>query len=176
MPIDRFELKPVDSSDLDRFRSVYLELGAPYGWSSRPSWSDRQWADRLDDPSVTPWLVAIDGHVAGVVELELHPEAVVELCAFGLLDDFVGRGFGGHLLTVAARRAWALSHADGAPTRRVWLHTSSYDHPHALANYEARGFRVVRRERRRHEVDPDVEMRARHRPGRNASGGSPSAS
>jgi hypothetical protein len=41
-----------------------------------------------------------------------------------------------------ARRAWE------AGARRVWLHTASLDHPNALANYLARGFRVYDTEER----------------------------
>ena len=44
----------------------------------------------------------------------------------------------------------------GAPTRRVWLHTASADHAHALPNYLARGFQVVRSEVRRKLV-PDED-------------------
>jgi hypothetical protein len=29
---------------------------------------------------------------------------------------------------------------------RVWLHTCTKDHPHALSNYQARGFQVFRTE------------------------------
>ena len=68
------------------------------------------------------------------------------------MPEFVGRGFGGHLLTLAAGLAWAAEHPDGTATRRVWLHTSSSDHPNALPNYQARGFRVVGSETRRKEV------------------------
>jgi len=46
----------------------------------------------------------------------------------------IGQGLGKHLLSCAVRDAWALR-----PTR-VWLHTCTLDHPHALSNYEARGF------------------------------------
>lgn len=54
------------------------------------------------------------------------------------------------MLTEAVRRAWDTVAADGIPTRRVWLHTSSLDHPHAMRNYTRRGFRpfnVLRRQR-----------------------------
>jgi GNAT superfamily N-acetyltransferase len=71
---------------------------------------------------------------------------------FGLVPEFVGRGFGGALLTFAVELAWDLE-AVGAPAiRRVWLHTSSRDHPHALRNYEARGFRPYRTEHGHREV------------------------
>jgi len=41
------------------------------------------------------------------------------------------------------RRAWQLP-----GTRRVWVHTCTQDHPHALANYRKRGFRVFKTQRR----------------------------
>lgn len=41
--------------------------------------------------------------------------------------------------TLATRLAWEAEHPDGTPTRRVWLQTSSRDHPHAKPNYERRG-------------------------------------
>ena len=55
---------------------------------------------------------------------------------FGLLSQFIGQGLGGHLLSQAVKRAWAW----GASS--VWLSTCSHDHPHALKNYLARGFRI----------------------------------
>src|SRR5438094_198572 len=59
----------------------------------------------------------------------------------GSLPEFTRRGFGKHLLTEAVRHAWA----EGA--RRVWLHTCTLDHPAALPNYVARGFRPFKTER-----------------------------
>jgi GNAT superfamily N-acetyltransferase len=52
----------------------------------------------------------------------------------------VGRGLGTLLLTRAVEEAWALG------TSRVWLHTSTLDHPAALPNYLKRGFKQVRTE------------------------------
>lgn len=59
----------------------------------------------------------------------------VEVAYFGLLPEWFGRGWGGWLLSVAVSTAWQQGAA------RVWLHTCTLDHPAALANYEARGFR-----------------------------------
>ena len=84
----------------------------------------------------------MDGELAGIVELEVQPAGDVEITIFGLVPELVGRGYGGHVLTLGLRRAWALPQADGSQTRRVWLHTSSRDHAHALANYRARGLEV----------------------------------
>jgi GNAT superfamily N-acetyltransferase len=58
--------------------------------------------------------------------------------------EFLGKGFGGALLTSGRRLAWQMVSPSGAPTKRVWVQTSSRDHPHALPNYEKRGFRTFR--------------------------------
>ena len=50
----------------------------------------------------------------------------------------IGKGIGGGMLSLAVREAWEIK-----GTQRVWLHTCSDDHPHALGNYEKRGFRLV---------------------------------
>ena len=82
----------------------------------------------------------MQGTPAGYFELARRDAGQVEIAMFGLLPPFIGRGVGGALLTAALRRAWE----EG--TRRVWLHTESSDHPHALANYQARGMRVYKTE------------------------------
>ena len=57
---------------------------------------------------------------------------------FGLLDAFIGKGLGAHMLTAAVEAAWA------AGARRVILDTCSLDHPRAFEHYVARGFRLYR--------------------------------
>lgn len=52
------------------------------------------------------------------------------------MPRFIGKGLGGALLTAAIERGWDMG------ARRVWVHTCSLDHPRALPNYYARGFRV----------------------------------
>jgi GNAT superfamily N-acetyltransferase len=101
---------------------------------------------------VQPWIARVGGEVAGMVELEVQRGGEVEIVVFGLVPEFVGKGFGSHLLTLGTRLAWEAEHPDGAPTRRVWLQTSSRDHPHARPNYERRGFHAFRTERRRREI------------------------
>lgn len=82
-----------------------------------------------------------------------QPEANVEIATFGLVPELVGRGLGGPALTLAVRLAWNQVNPDDlAPVRRVWLHTSSLDHPRALANYRARGFVPFWSRRNRREL------------------------
>jgi len=50
---------------------------------------------------------------------------------------------------------------DLGAVNRVWLHTSSFDHPHALPNYCNRGFRPFRVEHRPRELPTGPPQRCR---------------
>jgi RimJ/RimL family protein N-acetyltransferase len=152
LPPAPVDLERHHRASLPLLRSTYARIGAPHDWVTRPAWSDAQWEERLSRPGVQPWLARVGGEVAGMVELELQPGGDVGIVVFGLVPEFVGKGFGGHLLTLGTRLAWEAEHPDGTPTRRVWLLTSSRDHPHAKPNYQRRGFRAFRTEQRRREI------------------------
>lgn len=122
------------------WRALYDGVGGAYHWVDRRPWTDEQVAAYLDDPTVSLFVMTVDGEVTGYFELKQHPDDSVEIAYFGLLPGHQGRGLGAHLLTDAAERAWELEPA------RVWLHTSTLDHPAALANYLSRGFSIVSRE------------------------------
>jgi GNAT superfamily N-acetyltransferase len=79
------------------------------------------------------------GTPAGYFELE-KDKGNVEIAYFGLLPQFIGQGIGGYLLTRAVEQAWQMS------AERVWVHTYTLDHPNALSNYQARGFRIFKQE------------------------------
>jgi GNAT superfamily N-acetyltransferase len=146
------EMEELDRGSAPLLRSTYARIGAPHGWISRSDWSDGQWKEWLNRPSVRAWVARVGDDVVGMVELEVQPGGNVEIVVLGLAPEFVAKGFGGHLLTLATQLAWEAMSTDGTPTRRVWLHTSSRDHPHAKPNYERRGFRPFRTEHRQREV------------------------
>jgi GNAT superfamily N-acetyltransferase len=77
----------------------------------------------------------------GYFELESQAGGNVEISYFGLLPESIGKGLGGALLSAAVEGAWKLP-----DTRRVWVHTCTHDHEHALANYLKRGFRIFKTE------------------------------
>jgi ribosomal protein S18 acetylase RimI-like enzyme len=124
-------------------RFLYQAVGGPWYWTDRLGWTRERWLAHLDRPEVETWVALAGGTPAGYAELEEQPGGQVEIAYFGLLPQFTGQGIGGHLLTEAVARAWdrEAAHPDRRATR-VWVHTCSLDGPHALANYQARGFRV----------------------------------
>lgn len=142
--LGELKLEHLGANDLELYRSTCLAIGEPHDWR----WRDVDWRVRLESPDIESCLARVTGDIAGLLELEFQGKGDVEITVMGLVPEFIDRGIGGALLTRAVQRAWSAPRRDGGATTRVWLHTSTHDHPHALANYERRGFRAFRREER----------------------------
>jgi GNAT superfamily N-acetyltransferase len=121
---------------------LQARIGAPHGWGSavRTAEGWERWFAKCPDRVF--WRFSYEDEPAGLLSCDLHPGDEVEIDAFGLVPEFVGRGLGGYALTLAVQQAWDL--APGVT--RVWLHTSSHDHPAALPNYLRRGFTAFKTE------------------------------
>jgi len=146
------DLRPARSADLAArvervegcpasfYRYLYAEVGRAYRWLDRLQWTDEEIRTHLANPAVSLWVLTVRAAPAGYFELKAAPDGSVEIAYFGLLPEFIGRGYGKHLLTEAVERAFSLG------ARRVWLHTCSLDDAAALPNYVSRGFRPFREE------------------------------
>ena len=119
---------------LNRF--FYEEVGREVHWVDRAAWDAAEWQAWTE--GVETWLLHVRGTPAGYAELQPREDGSVELAFFGLLPAFRGRGWGGHFLTQVVARAWQLGQGP------VTLSTCELDGEHARANYEARGFTLVR--------------------------------
>lgn len=119
-------------------RFLYQLVGGHWLWVDKLPWSDQQWSDYVDRDALRTWAAWVEGSPAGYFELEKRDDGSVEICYFGLAQPFIGRGFGGYLLTRAIEEAWSWG------ASRVTVNTCSLDHPGALDNYRARGFEVSR--------------------------------
>ena len=128
------------------YRALYSLVGDRWFWRDRLVWTDAELDAYLADPSVHISTLTVRGATAGYFELKQSSAATVEIMYFGLAPAFIGRGLGGWLLTRAALDAFALG------ASRIVLHTCTLDGPHALPNYLARGFTIVREERYRTDL------------------------
>ena len=143
---DQLRPRHVDHPDLriDRLATpcpefnkfLHMTVGHDWRWDGRQRWSKADWYAHVDRDQLETWVAYVAGTPAGYFELEKRPEGDVAILSFGLMPAFIGQGLGGHLLTVAVERAWEWG------ATRVSLTTCSHDHPHALKNYLARGFRI----------------------------------
>jgi GNAT superfamily N-acetyltransferase len=116
---------------------LHQAVGAAFRWGGREDWGEAGWTKYVHRQELETWVAYESGAPAGYFELEQQQDGSVRIECFGLLPEFFGLGLGGHLLTVAAERAWDMG------ASRVWLSTCSHDHPHALQNYLRRGFQLT---------------------------------
>jgi GNAT superfamily N-acetyltransferase len=118
-------------------RFLYQYVGEPWDWTDKLALPEETWKEYAESPWLSTWMAYYKGAIAGYFELQNTPEGEVEIVYFGLAADFIGKGFGGYLLTRAIEAAWGLPGA-----KRVWVHTCTLDHPSALKNYQSRGFTI----------------------------------
>ncbi|MFJ4866717.1 hypothetical protein [Streptomyces sp. NPDC088748] len=146
-PVEGLSLRRATS--LDDVRNLHTAIGAPHHWA-RCTWNDAQWEKRLRDPRHTQWIFTLRGATIGALEVGHGKDGSAEIVVFGLLAKHTGKGIGGYALTLAVSTAWQTQiAADAEPrltTKRIWLLTSSLDHPRALSNYLHRGFSVFHKE------------------------------
>jgi GNAT superfamily N-acetyltransferase len=135
------EVKEAEIKDFTLNRYLYSLVGEAWGWSEMLVFTDQQWKDYAESDSRRTWVAYYKGSIAGYFELNTDPDFNVEVALFGLAPKFIGKGFGGYLLSCAIKYAWQKCNA-----KRVWVYTCSSDHPNALKNYQACGFKIYRTE------------------------------
>lgn len=116
---------------------LFQAVGEQHRWGGRGDWDRQRWSELVDRDEFQTWVGYVAGTPAGYAELERQDDGSVRILCFGLLPEFIGRGLGSRLLSETVARAWEMG------ANRVWLRTCSHDHPHALPNYQARGFELV---------------------------------
>lgn len=128
----------IDPPDAKLASQLYADVGNAYFWLDRAEWTRAQWRDDLALPGTELWVLRVDDEDAGYFHLTMPAPRTREILYLGLRPGYEGMGLGAHLLTCAIDRAWE------AGADRVLVNTCTLDHPSALANYQARGFEVVR--------------------------------
>ena len=137
----------VPSPELSRY--LYTAVGGDWFWYDRLPWTYERWQEVVNQVGHETWMLLDRGTPAGHFVLQGDGEGTVELVYFGLIPGFIGKGYGGYLLTEAIRAGWSLGDRWEAfpQTTRVWVHTCSLDgQPAALNNYQARGFTLFKME------------------------------
>ena len=141
-PKDPVDIRLVEEISPEFSRFLYTAVGGEWHWIEKTSWSWDTWIQHLTRPGFETWVAYVGGVPAGYIASKADGTEI-EVENFGLLPGFIGRGIGGHLLTVGLQNAWTMAERQPEIERvtRVWLHTNTLDGPNALANYQARGMR-----------------------------------
>jgi len=130
------EIVKMEMPDLGFYKFLYQSVGEEWAWRDRLLMTNAELRKILSSDKTQVHVLYVSGSPAGYVELYKHDDNSVEIMYFGLRSDYMGRGLGKHLLSYGIAKAWEMD------ASRVWLHTCNLDGPHALMNYQKRGFKI----------------------------------
>ncbi len=142
-----FWSKKIDVECPEINKMFYIAVGSHWDWIDKLEWTNEQWHQYGTRKGLETWIGYYKNTPAGYFELEFQNGGDVEIVYFGLLKQFIGKGLGGIFLSQAIQGAW------NAGAKRVWLHTCNLDHPAALENYIARGFKLFKTEKEYKEIN-----------------------
>ncbi len=134
------------------YRYLYDTIGADWTWWSRRLMDEGELFEIIRDPLIEVNVLWVSGVPAGLIELDRRSKPDIELLYFGLIPDFVGRGFGRYALDWAIDRAWSFRPS------RFWVHTCDLDHPNALAVYQKAGFVIYDRQKDQEAILHDMPL------------------
>ena len=140
-PATNLNLNKVDPPDFQLNKFFYKEIGRKHKWIDRLVWSDRNWSDYLSSSNVKTYVLKQSEDLIGFFEQIFYKDKLeCEIAYFGILEEYIGKKFGAYLLSEAIKKSF------NNGSKRVWVHTCSLDHKHALKNYLSRGMKIYNTE------------------------------
>ena len=140
-PSNNLNISLIEKPNFQLNKFFYKEIGKKHRWIDRLSWTEKNWIKYVTSPDVKTYVLKEDLNLAGYFEHIFHNEKNdCEIAYFGVLEEFIGKKYGGYLLSEAIKESFRLG------ARRVWVHTCSLDHKHALENYKSRGMKIFKSE------------------------------
>ena len=130
-----------EKKDFQLNKFFYKQIGIDHYWRDRLLWSDKEWIKYVINKNLETHILKQYDDLIGYYEQEYHPNSnEVELINMGVLKEFRGLKLGSTLLN------HALASASRKNPSRMWVHTCSLDHKHALLNYKSKGFEIFKEE------------------------------
>ena len=119
----------------------YRQIGKDHFWRDRLLWSDKEWKKYINNKNLETGIIKINNEFAGFYEQEFHKNKnEMELIQMGILKEFQGKKLGSFLLKHIIQNVFSRN------IERLWVHTCSLDHQHALNNYLSKGLKIFREE------------------------------
>ena len=140
-PLKNLHLEKIEPADLQLNKFFYKEIGKKHRWTDRLTWSNKNWTDYLNTSSVFTYILKNKKDLVGYFEQNIYfPQHECEIAYLGILEEYIGKKMGAYLLSQAIKKSFETG------SKRIWVHTCSLDHKHALDNYLSRGMKVFKSE------------------------------
>ena len=139
-PTGKYHLDILNPTNFQLNKFFYKNIGKSHQWVDRLIWTDQDWINYVSNKNVKTYILKEKSELAGYFELNLHKDEV-EIAYLGLLKEYHNKKLGSILLSSAIKNSFSVGNL-----KRVWVHTCSLDHKHALKNYLSRGMKIFKKE------------------------------
>ena len=140
-PNKNLVLEKVNPPEIELNKFFYKNIGKNYKWNDRRVWDNLKWSSYLENKNVHTYILKLNEDLVGYFELIQNPNVNnSEIAYFGILNDYMGKKYGSYMLSEAIKKCFELK------SKKVWLHTCTLDHKHALTNYLNRGMKIFKEE------------------------------
>ena len=141
LPDQNLIIEKVNPPDIEINKFFYKSIGKNHRWVDRLVWDNLKWMSYLKSENVYTYILKLNTDLVGYFELikdnRLNSS---EIAYFGILNEFIGKKYGGYFLSEAIKICFKLN------SRRIWVHTCTLDHKNALQNYLNRGMKIFKKE------------------------------
>ena len=141
LPDQNLIIEKVNPPDIEINKFFYKSIGKNHRWVDRLVWDNLKWMSYLKSENVYTYILKLNSDLVGYFELikdnRLNSS---EIAYFGILNEFIGKKYGGYFLSEAIKICFKLN------SRRIWVHTCTLDHKNALQNYLNRGMKIFKKE------------------------------
>ncbi len=141
IPNENLKLEKVYPPNIEINKFFYKNIGKKHRWIDRLAWDNLKWSSYLENKNVFTYTLKSNNNMMGYFEV-INDQKIksFEIAYFGILSEYIGKGLGGYLLSEAIKICFKLD------CQKVWVHTCSLDHQHALSNYIKRGMKIFKEE------------------------------
>lgn len=124
---------------IKEYKKIYKEIGYKYNWIGRLKIKETELKKIIHNSLVEIYLMKKNNKIIGFLEMDYRSSKEIKIVHLGLLESYIGKGYGKKLLQFAIERAKELR------IQPLILQTNSLDHPNALLFYQKNGFQVYSR-------------------------------
>ena len=140
-PSNDYSLNLLDPINFQLNKFFYKNIGKNHNWVDRLIWAEEKWIDYVSSEKVRTYILKNKDDLVGFFELMLHLENYeIEIAYFGILKEYQNKKLGSYLLSEAIKKCFENN------INRIWVHTCTLDHKHALGNYLSRGMKIFKTE------------------------------
>ena len=141
---NNYEILHKKNISLAEYKKIYSEVGRKYNWLGRLNIEDNELRKIIHNSKVEIHLMQKKQKNIGFFELDYRNDYLkkkeVRIVHFGLIDEYIAKGFGLELMNNAITRIYELG------IDKIILQTNSLDHDRALPFYKRYGFKIFAEE------------------------------